>query len=196
MTKLILFTLFFSLNVNSRTFYPGDILLVPMKCYLCQLIEGSTNSIYSHLYIYLGKGNFAHSLGKVEKVTLDQIRNIVDSSRPSLHLRHYQWSDGWEEKLNSSFNKEFISLPYDKDFLWDNFDNSGKEKLYCSEFIVKIYEKALGIKLKIFPMDYTFGRDFWQDYFNGNIPDNLPGVSPGHFEKNSKFIKIRKYNLF
>ena len=176
-------------------FMPGDIILTPMNCYLCKVIEKTTNSIYSHLFIYLGKDKFAHSLSKVELIDLAGIKKLVDKSRPSMHLRHIdskRFSGGHFLKVFMSY---FKGLSYDKAFLWDNVDENGREKLYCSEFVAKFYAKAYNIKLDTLPMEYNEYREFWRGYFEGEIPDGLPGMTPSSFDKSEDFKIINKIHF-
>ena len=177
---------------NRPKFLPGDIILSPMSCYLCKVIEKTTNSIYSHLFIYIDNGKFAHSLSKVEYISLSEIKKIVDPSRPSLHLRHLDYNRFLGKRLERVFKLHFENLSYDPAFLWDNTDSKGRQTLYCSEFVAKLLESAFGVKLDTKPMEYNEFREFWRGYFNGSIPDGLPGMTPSFFERSGEFRLVNK----
>ena len=180
-----------SLSLLADSFKPGDILLAPMNCYLCKLIEMETNSSYSHLFIFIGDGSFAHSLSKVEYISFFKIKQIVDSSRPMLLVRHNDSNEFNTSKLKNIFENSFLGLPYDKDFSWDNFDNRGREKLYCSEFVLKLMNNSFNLEMSPVPMTYDYYYEVWENYFQGGVPEGLPGVAPSFFEKNDNFRKIK-----
>lgn len=182
---------FFANSVKSESFRPGDILLAPMNCYLCKLIEGETNSDYSHLFVYIGEGRFAHALSKVEYVYLSTIKKIVDNTRPMALVRHTS-SAGFDPNiLRSTFETKFNNLPYDKDFLWFNKDRFGRSKLYCSEFVLKLLNESFHLNLSPIPMTYDYQPEQWDSYFQSEAPRGLPGVSPSFFETHNEFVKIK-----
>ena len=177
---------------NRPKFLPGDIILSPMNCYLCKVIEKTTNSIYSHLFVYIDNNKFAHALTKVENISFSEIKKMVDKSRPSVHLRHIESDRFSGKQLEKFFKNHFENLSYDPAFLWDNTDSRGRETLYCSEFVAKLLDRAFGVKLETAPMEYNEFREFWRSYFNGNIPDGLPGITPSFFERSREFRVVNK----
>lgn len=179
------------LSAFADRFRPGDILLAPMHCYLCKLIEIETSSTFSHLFIYIGEGSFAHSLSKVEYISLPKIKEIIDARRPMLLVRHKESFRFDPLKFKNIFERNFLGLPYDKKFIWDNFDEEGKEELYCSEFVVKLMNHAFNLQIDPIPMTYRHNYEAWENYFQGTVPEGLPGVAPSFFENNKDFKKIK-----
>jgi hypothetical protein len=94
-----------------------------------------------------------------------------------------------KESFFTYYQNTFDGILYDKDFLWNNFDETGREKMYCSEFISKFLQGFLGIELPLKRMKFDRNRDQWLVYFKGNPPDGMWGNSPGDFEKSDKFFK-------
>lgn len=175
----------------SKPFVAGDILLAPMKCYLCKLIEGETNSDYSHLFVFIEGSKFAHSLGKVEYIDYSEIKKIVDPSRPMLHVRHKSFRTFSSGKIKRELHLQYLGLPYDKEFLWNNFDESGNEKFYCSEFVLKLLNSSFQLGLTPLPMSYDIYPEAWRSYFGGRPPTGLPGVAPSFFENDKNFEQIK-----
>ena len=60
----------------------GDVILIPVKCYVCSAIEVNTNSRFSHLGIVINKQKeVAHALGKVKKEPFENFLKMKDPSR-------------------------------------------------------------------------------------------------------------------
>jgi len=188
---LFFFVFFTSFEGKTEILKPGDILLAPMNCYLCKLIEGETNSSFSHLFVYISNGKFAHSLSKVEYIKFNEIINIVDKKRPMLLVRHNKTKFFDPIKIKEIFETDFLNLPYDKNFLWDNRNENNQEMLYCSELVLKLLNKSFNLGLLPVPMSYDRYLEQWENYFENDVPMGLPGVAPGFFENHPDFKQIR-----
>ena len=69
--KSIIITLLSIQSLFALDLRPGDILLQPLHCRLCNLIEAQTDSIFSHIGIVINeKSDVAEAFSKVRKVTL------------------------------------------------------------------------------------------------------------------------------
>ena len=56
-------------SIDKQDLMVGDVILIPVKCYVCSAIEINTGSIYSHLGIVINnKKEVAHALGRVKRV--------------------------------------------------------------------------------------------------------------------------------
>ena len=84
--------------------------------------------------------------------------------------------------VNMNVNKK-----YDHDFRWNNFDEAGDQKYYCSELVSKLFQAFVGIETPIKRMHFQKNRDYWVKYFKGNVPDNEWGNSPGDYERSDMF---------
>ncbi|MFP5387094.1 MAG: hypothetical protein ACLGHN_13520, partial [Bacteriovoracia bacterium] len=84
----------------------------------------------------------------------------------------------------------FHGLEYDHDFLWNNLNENGYEKLYCSELITKLLQGFLGVEVGTRQMKFDKNREQWIRYFRGTPPDGKLGNSPAVFENSSLFFEV------
>jgi len=176
----------------AHTLRPGDVILQPMRCYLCRLIEIHEQSSFAHMGVVIEAKDevwIGESLGVVKLVKLSDFLAKGDQTRPHLILR---------SKENVKFNLKEAIAPllgagYDHDFRWDNLGRDGREALYCSELVAKLMNPFLKTDLPTKIMDYTVNREAWERYFRGNVPDGAPGNSPGDFEKSNQFYRLGTY---
>ncbi len=94
------------------------------------------------------------------------------------------------DKFLKYYQQQFSDLLYDHDFLWNNFDSKGKEKLYCSEFVTKLLSGFLRVELPMKRMSFDKNREHWMRYFKGTPPDGKWGNSPGDFERSELFHEV------
>jgi hypothetical protein len=171
---------------------PGDVILQPMRCYLCRMIEIHEQSDFSHIGVVIEVGSetwVGESLGAVRMVKLAEFLAKGDLSRAHLILRP-------RETVTFALKDAIAPLlgaEYDHAFRWDNLGRDGREALYCSELVAKLLNLFLVQDLPTKLMDYTENRESWERYFRGNVPDGLPGNSPADFEKSSQLKRIGTY---
>lgn len=182
-------------------FQTGDLLFISMDCFLCQMIELEEEGPYSHAGVILkdkGRVYVAHSLGHVQIVPVKDFVKLRKRNTPLSHYRPRQWTKGiskaTSESLLKHFNQSFLNLPYDSHFLWDNYDERGRELLYCTEMMTKLLNAFLKAPLLTYPMDYTDYWDFWQNYFQGPVPQGLPGNSPVSLSRDPQLKKLATYD--
>lgn len=175
----------------------GDILLQPLDCWTCNLIEAEEQSIYSHIGIVISDNPLliADSNGKVKKQTLEVFNSITEKGQKIRVLR-FQNEKNVNELQDKAvdflrlFNEEFEGLPYDKQFLWNNFDENGQQKLYCSEMIAKLLQAFLGIDPIIKRMHFSRYPELWARYFKGEPPVGQWGNAPADFERSHWFYVV------
>jgi hypothetical protein len=176
----------------------GDVILQPMDCWACGLIEAEEETIYSHIGIAFRVGDkieVAEAFGKVRKITLDEFNKKTqkDQKLKIIRFRNEQIQQDFLRRnleLQVLFETEFNGLTYDAQFLWNNFDSNGNEKLYCSEFISKFLQASFGLETPIKRMHFEKNRDSWIKFFKGNVPDNQWGNSPGDYERSELFYEV------
>lgn len=176
----------------------GDILLQPTNCWSCTLIEEEHDTIYSHLGIVVQVSPeilVAESLGSVRAIPLKEFDAKTQKDQDLLVLRfnNAKLVDHFEKnklQLMNLFQTEFEGKPYDKEFLWNNFDVNGVEKLYCSEFIAKFLQAFAGIEPKVRRMHFYKNRDQWGRYFHGQIPDGKWGNAPSDYHDLNLFHEV------
>lgn len=175
----------------------GDVLLQPLDCWSCDLIEAEEQSIYSHIGVVISVSPVmvADSRRKVEIQTLEQFNSITEKGQ-RLRVIRFRNEDIVETlQTNASsflalFKSEFEGLKYDHDFLWDNVDENGNQKLYCSEMISKLFQAFLGLEPFVKRMPFAHNPELWERYFRGNVPRGRWGNSPGDFEKSDRFYVV------
>lgn len=167
----------------------GDVLLQPKKCYLCRMIEEHESTSFSHMGVVIKGGQnpqIAEALGDVHVIPLDKFLQQGDLTRAVKVLR-------LKERAFLPLRDgimTWLGAEYDRDFQWDNFDEQGRERVYCSEFITKLLNPYLKDQIPTKIMNYDLNREAWWRYFNGRVPDGLPGNSPADFEKSDLFETV------
>lgn len=190
--RVVLLGLFLPLIASAQALRIGDILLQPKKCYLCRMIEEHEGSPFSHMGIVIKGGRspqVAQSLGNVHVIPLEQFLAQGDLTRllKVIRLKERAWLPLRDGIVT------WLGADYDEDFRWDNFDEQGRERVYCSEFITKLLNPYLSNKIPTKLMNYDLNREAWWRYFGGDVPDGLPGNSPADFDKSELFTTIGTY---
>jgi len=126
------------------------------------------------------------SLGMVDHVSLEIFLGRAKSGSMTSVMRSPEQgvldSTEGKEKFWQDYLENWRGLPFDREFLWDNQNESREELLYCSEMITKFlaqYLKDPPGKPK--PMDYSRHLSFWRQYFRGEPPQGKLGNSPASF---------------
>lgn len=183
---------------NAPVLRPGDVLLQPLKCWACSLIEAEEETIYSHIGVVLAvkpEVIIGEAFGTVRQISLMDFNSKTEPGQKLMVIR-FRNDDLSEDIQNSAtgfmktFNDEFLGAKYDHDFRWNNFDDAGLEKFYCSELVSKLFQAFVGVETPIKRMHFQANRDSWMTYFRGNIPDNEWGNSPGDFERSDLFYQV------
>jgi len=171
----------------------GDIILQPLKCYICSMIEQHENSSFSHMGLVVEANAqeviIAEAWGVVRTIPLNDFLKKGDQTRPHVAIRS-------KEKgpfLLVEAVAPLLGAEYDHDFRWDNLGKDGREALYCSELITKLMNPFLKRTIPTKLMDYTENAEAWSRYFRGHVPQGLPGNSPGDFERSPLFYPIGSY---
>ena len=137
----------------------------------------------------------AEAFGTVRKITLAEFDKKTEPGQELMVLRFRR--DDLVDDLQSmatevleTFVSEFEGAKYDHDFRWNNFDESGREKFYCSELVTKMFQLLVGVEVGVKRMHFERNRDQWMTYFRGNIPDGQWGNSPGDFHRSDLFYEV------
>ena len=187
--KAILILLSLQSFAFSQDLKVGDILLQPLHCWACNLIEAQTKSEYSHIGIVVdlddnGRAIVAEAYSKVRLVSFAKFNKKTQKNLSIEILRPYWVSPN----LYTNFLKSFYNLPYDSEFLW------GDEKIYCSELVEKLLSQSDMKTPGPVPMKFDVNREYWFKYFKGNIPDGLLGVTPVSFKESNLYESLGFYN--
>lgn len=169
------------------------------------MIAKETNGPYSHsglVFVESGEVQIWQALGPVNRVPLEkwlsmrrpqsQVQVIRSHFIELLDPEEFQ---KWETEALIILKKNFMNKPFDSDYLWNNFDEAGVEKLYCTEFITKFWNLFLARPIKPKPMSFSKNYEFWLKYYKGNLPEGKLGNSPNDFLRYNQFISVGFLNL-
>lgn len=178
---LVLFFVFVSLKTLAlplSDLQTGDIILLDMDCFSCELIENETGGPFSHSGIVLKLGSqvyVAQSLGSVHHIPLQAFLGYSNKVPHVIRPKHINFSK--KRKLLENYKRKYLGMDFDHDYVWDD------EKLYCSEFIYKLLKSVYAIeKFKPTPMTYDKNPKGWEIYFGGKLPPSGKlGLSPNDF---------------
>lgn len=176
----------------------GDILLQPLNCWSCSLIEAEDDTQYSHMGLVLKDGDTVKIAESFGTVKLTSPQDFIAKTEPGqrlllIRMKDKKARDYLEQnkaQLLELFHQNYENKQYDEAFLWDNIDENGVEKLYCSEFISKLLSTFLQIPFPIKQMHFQRNRQHWINYFKGNVPDGKWGNSPADFENSNMYMKV------
>lgn len=187
-----------SLAIPWNKLQTGDILLLSLECRVCKLIELEEGLPFSHMAIFVKTGTkFMIMEAWADGVKLKNVSEFFEDKRMTKNsevviLRHIKVKNTRRNLL--TLLPSFEGLSYDSNFLWDNVDEYRRPKLYCSEFVYKVYEKWLGhdFTMKTKAMNYRKYWNDWYKYFQGKIPQGKMGISPGDYLKSFEFEIVAK----
>lgn len=197
MIRVLLLAFLINSSVFATEWRNGDVLLIPLNCYSCSYIEQASGAPYSHSGVLLkikGKWRVAQSLGVVKTFSVQEFLAMGRKGRTALQVRP-KYLVGTNKQMVKTYLKKYKGLPFDSNFLWDNFDEEGRELLYCSEFITKLLNQFLSKPIIPAPMDYSSNWEYWNNYFNGDVPQGHPGNSPADFFFSKDFKHLSKIKL-
>lgn len=176
----------------------GDVLLQPLNCWSCSLIEAQERSIYSHMGMVIQTEPevlVIEALTTVRALTLKEFNARTEKGQ-KLSVRRLKdrntvdYLQDNKHDFRAYFKQHFEGLKYDHDFIWDNYDDRGNEKFYCSEMVTKLLHRYLGIQVQLKIMKFDINREAWIQYFRGNPPDGKVGNSPNTFEVSDLFYEV------
>lgn len=185
-----------STPLNAASLRTGDVILQPLNCNACWLIEKEEGGPYSHMGMVISNSGRQYVVESIVGVNILPLEKFI--KRPTLKRKHlvirnheinklYEDEVGfkkWENELFLRFMMKFYKTPYDNEFDWDN------DKLYCSEMVTKLLNPYLEEKIGTKKMHFNQNREHWEKYFEGNIPDGKPGNSPMDFYRSELFEVI------
>ncbi|NBW82243.1 hypothetical protein EBR21_10870 [bacterium] len=180
----------------------GDVLLVPLNCYVCNAIESETGTPFSHSVVVANttddptKRLVFEAWGEVKTTPYLEVAGRKQKNQKLFHLRPVEFENQKapdSRKINSIFEQKFRGLPFDDEYLWNNADELGREKLYCSEFVIKFMNRLMKNQLNPSPMNFSKNLSFWKKYydqFHILPPTGLPGGSPATLYFSDLFLKL------
>jgi uncharacterized protein YycO len=161
----------------------GDIVFIVNPSGQGKAIQLATKSKYTHVGIVLienGKTMVYHAVEPVSKNTFEQF--VAMSADGKYYIKRIKDQSILTREVISkmlSEAKSQLGIHYDLGFNWSD------DELYCSEFVWKLYNHALGIDigklrpLKDFDLTHPAVKQKLTERYGKNIPLNENMISPG-----------------
>lgn len=161
----------------------GDIVFIVNPSGQGKAIQLATKSKYTHVGIVLienGKTMVYHAVEPVSKNTFDEFVSMSADGKYYIKRLKDQ-SKLTQEAITKMLTeaKSQLGIHYDLGFNWSD------EELYCSEFVWKLYNHALGIDigklrpLKDFDLTHPAVKEIMKRRYGKNIPYDEQMISPG-----------------
>lgn len=161
----------------------GDIVFIVNPSGQGKAIQLATKSKYTHVGIVLienGKTMIYHAVEPVSKNTFDEFVGM--SADGKYYIKRLKDQSKLTQDVISKMlteAKSQLGIHYDLGFSWND------DELYCSEFVWKLYNHALGIDvgklrpLKEFDLTHPAVKQKLTERYGKNIPLNENMISPG-----------------
>ncbi len=180
---------------NAVEIKDGDIIFQTSKSDQSKPIQIATKSIYSHCGIIYKKGNDLLVYEAVGPVKLTPLKQWIARGKNNSYVIK-RLKNG--EKLITpdvlskmkKVGDQLKGKPYDTTFEWS--DN----KIYCSELVWKIYQRAAGIeigklqRLKEFDLSNAIVKAIMKKRYRGKIPTDEIVISPGSLFDSELLVTI------
>lgn len=161
----------------------GDIIFQTSQSSQSQAVQLVTKSKYSHMGIIFKEKNKLYVYEAVQPVKTTPLNEwIARGEKGHYVVKRLKNSDKVLTPQNKSkmqkIAKGFLGRPYDLTFEWSD------QKLYCSEFIWKIYQRGAGIeigkleKLGDFDLSHPIVQQKIKERYGNTIPINEIVISP------------------
>jgi hypothetical protein len=189
----ILFLIFGCGKPSSGQLHNGDIIFQTSRSNQSTAIQIATHSKYSHMGIIFLKDGKPYVFEAVRTVQYTPLKQWIDRGiRGHYVIKRLRNADKVmtakaTEKLKSVAAK-FWRKPYDPTFEWSD------DRIYCSELVWKIYDRALGIqvgrirKLRDFDLSNDAVKRKMKERYGNQIPFDETVISPGDMFS-SKLLK-------
>lgn len=168
---------------NSAALKNGDLIFIVNPSGQGQAIQLATHSRYTHVgivFIEDGKTVVYHAVEPVIKSSLqDFVSMSKDKTYEIKRLKNQQLLSEKKVALLLAAAREDLGKHYDLAFGWDD------EKLYCSEYVWKIYKQALDLEigslkpLRSFDLSHPAVKQKLRERYGDRIPMEEKMISPG-----------------
>lgn len=164
----------------------GDILLQPLHCRVCTLIEEQNNSPYSHIGIVIKEGEELKVFEAWQKVEFVSLEKYLAKTEKGLKIKvvRHKFLNHSELKNLSTLAKLYDGLPYDRNYRW------GDEAIYCSELVYKLLQDLTAYLPPLQIMPFDINPLEWDRHFRGDTPRGELGIAPSHFDNELYFKTI------
>jgi uncharacterized protein YycO len=183
-------------NTSLDKLQSGDLIFQTSTSMQSIPIQLATKSKYSHVGMVFKKGEDLFVYEAVSPVQIVDIDTYISRGKGSdyvvkrLKNADEVITDQVLKKMESLAKKE-LGKGYDIYFNWSD------SKMYCSEYIWKIYKKATGLEIgKLRPLkDFDLTSETLQrilkERYGNNIPYNEKMISPGDMFNSELLVEVK-----
>ena len=168
---------------DAKSLQDGDIIFQTSLSSQSQAIQLVTKSKYSHMGIIFHKKGQPYVFVAVQPVKSTPLKEwIARGANQQYVVKRLKNSEEIltpQNKLKmQKIAQGFLGKPYDLTFEWND------EKMYCSEIVWKIYQRATGIeigtleRLGDFDLSHPIVQQKIKERYGKNIPMNETVISP------------------
>jgi hypothetical protein len=175
----------FLLFTGCNTYKPenGDIIFQTSLSIQSKAIQAATHSPYSHIGIVYLKQGMPFVFEAINTVKLTPLSKWTNRGKNGKYVVK-RLKNAESILTDSTFSKmeiigkQFEGKLYDLHFEWTD------DRMYCSELVWKIYERATGLKigelrkLKDFDLSNPDVKKKLKERYGDNIPEDEPVISP------------------
>ncbi len=182
----IVLCVLFTCNLSSQTttkFKNGDIIFIENPSGQGKAIQLATKSKFTHVGIIFIESNKTMVYHAVEPVSVNNVEEFIEmSSDGKYEVKRLKQAELLTTEVIKQMLKEAkskLKIHYDLGFNWSD------DELYCSEFVFKLYQHALGIEigalrpLKEFDLSHPTVQSIMKKRYGKDIPYNEQMISPG-----------------
>lgn len=184
-----------SKSVDFNLLRDGDIIFQTSQSDQCKAIQLATKSIYSHCGIIFKENNEWYVWEAVQPVRKTPLKSWIKHGENNhfvvKRLKNHDEVVTADVILKmKSIGKSYMGKNYDLTFEWSD------DRIYCSELVWKIYERAVGIevgklqKLKEFDLTHPLVKEKLNERYGENIPMEELVISPGAIFENPELILV------
>ena len=166
---------------NAAPLRDGDLIFQTSRSAQSVAIQRATHSPYSHvgvIFMRNGKPFVFEAISTVQYTPLAQWTQRGEGARYVVRRLKHPLTDAQAAKLRAA-TRAFEGKTYDLYFEWSD------QRIYCSELVWKLYQRALGVrlgelqKLREFDLTDAAVRAKMRERYGTRVPLDEPVISPG-----------------
>lgn len=175
-------------------FNDGDVILQTSQSQQCEAVRIATNSKFSHCGIIFNQNGKSYVYEAVQPVTVTPLEDWITHGKDNKYLvRRLVDSSKLDTRVKKemlAYAKGMLNKDYDIYFEWSD------SKIYCSEYVWKIYKNAAKIelcdleKLQSFQLDHPVVKTILKQRYGNKIPLNEEVVAPSQLATSNKLVTI------
>jgi len=172
----------------------GDLIFQTSRSAQSLAIQRATASRYSHMGAVVWRNGKPFVFEAVKTVRLTPLPQWIARGDGG-HFVVKRLKQALDAKSRAKLTHEaaaFVGRPYDLTFEWSD------ERIYCSELVWKLYDRALGIQigklqqLRDFRLDDPVVRDKLKERYGSRVPMNEPVISPAAMFNATQLIEVAR----